>query len=385
MTSAHLFSIMAAMPEKKLAMLSRQAGFDLAGACSLDPSRRRGGDGRWLYPATLPDGKSVRMLKVLMDNACQNDCGYCAQRAGRNTRRDRFEPDELARLFDGLARAGLVQALFLSSGLGCNPVRAMDRMLETVEIIRKRYAYRGFVHLKILPAAQPAQVERAAELAQRISINLEVPGASRMRALSSRKDFRSHILERMWWISKQVTRPDTLARGHTTQFVVGAAGESDREIVLATSSLYRDYRLSRAYYSAFQPVDDTPLAHLPPTCFMREHRLYQADFLLRKYGFEESEIPFEADGNLCLHTDPKTRWANAHPELFPLEVNSAEPESLLRVPGLGPLSVKRILVARGQGRIRWLDDIDRLGARSRQAAPFLLFAGHPGRRQLELF
>ena len=325
------------------------------------------------------------MLKVLLDNACQNDCAYCAQRAGRNTPRDRFEPDELARLFDQLARAKKVEALFLSSGLGGNTVRTMDRVIATTEIIRKRYQFRGFIHLKILPGVEYSQVERAAQLAQRISINLEVPGANRLKAISSNKNFATDILTRMWWISKLVKDRKTLAKGHTTQFVVGAAGESDKEIVAASAGLYGDYNLSRAYYSGFQPIPQTPLENLPPTNFMREHRLYQVDFLLRKYGFKNEEIPFESSGNLSLKVDPKTAWARINRDLFPVEVNTAEPEQLLRVPGLGPLSVKRIVKARSQGKIRWLCDLSKFGAVSQRAADYLLFCGKLGNRQLQLF
>ncbi len=371
--------------EKKLVRLGQNAMFDLSCACGMEPSRRRGPDGRWVYPAVMPDGSRVSMLKVLMNNACQNDCAYCAQRAGRDTPRDRFAPEELARLFDEMVRAGQVQALFLSSGLGGNSVRAMDRMIAAVEIIRRKYRFYGFVHLKILPAAEYAQVERAAQLAQRISINIEAPGANRLAVLSTGKDFAADILTRMRWIAELVGKRNTRARGHTTQFVVGAAGESDREIVSAADRLYGRYNLSRAYYSGFQPVPDTPLENLPPAGFVREHRLYQTDFLLRKYGFAFSEIPFEADGNLSYDTDPKTAWAGTHPEFFPLEVNKAEPERLLRVPGLGPLSVKRIVAARTQGRLRWPEDIAQLGAAASRSAPFLLFGGKKGTRQMELF
>lgn len=370
--------------EKKLHVLGEQAVFDISCACGMNPPRKPGPEGRWIYPAALPDGKRTNMLKILLDNSCQGDCAYCAQRASRNTRRDKFSPEELARLFDQMCRANQVQALFLSSGMGGNVVRTMDRMIATVEIIRRKYAYRGFIHLKILPGAQYAQVERAAQLAQRISINLEAPGARRLGSLSAGKDFNSDILTRLWWIAKLVRERGFLAKGHTTQFVVGASSETDREIVTSVGKLYRDYNLSRAYYSGFQPVPDTPLENHPPAPFMREHRLYQVDFLLRKYKFGMDEVPFEADGNLSLRVDPKTRWAQNHPELFPVEVNQAEREQLLRVPGLGPLTVERILKARTQGSLRWLNDISKLGAVIKHAAPYLLFDGKPGDRQMSL-
>ena len=370
--------------EQKLSLLGDNAQFDMSCACSADPSRQRGPNQRWIYPAVLPDGKRVHTLKVLLDNSCHNDCAYCAQRAGRDTRRDRFTPEELARLFDQMHRASLVRAFFLSSGLGGNAVRAMDRMIQTVEIVRRRYAFRGFIHLKILPGAQYAQVERASQLAQRISINLEAPGEKRLAALSGSKNFQSDILKRMWWIAKLVHQRKFLAKGHTTQFVVGASGESDREITQAASRLYKDYRLTRAYYSKFNPVPQTPLQNHPPAPFMREHRLYQVDFLLRKYGFPVGDIPFEADGNLSLTVDPKTAWARLHPEQFPVEVNRADEEELLRVPSLGPLTVRRILETRRQQKIRSLSDLKKLNPRAGPAADYLLFDGRKEAQQVSL-
>jgi predicted DNA-binding helix-hairpin-helix protein len=370
--------------EQKLSLLGGNAQFDLSCACSADPPRQRGPQERWIYPAVLPGGRRVHTLKVLLDNACHSDCAYCAQRSGRNTPRDRFQPGELARLFDQMHRAGLVKALFLSSGLGGNAVRTMDRMIETVETVRRRYRFRGFVHLKILPGSQLAQVERAAQLAQRISINLEAPGERRLAALSGSKNFQSGILTRMWWIAKLVHEKKFLAKGHTTQFVVGASGESDREIANAASRLYKDYRLTRAYYSKFNPVLGTPLENHPPVPFMREHRLYQVDFLLRKYNFPFEDIPFEADGNLSLLVDPKTAWARLHPERFPVEVNRAEKEELLRVPGLGLLTVQRILEARARQKFRSLSDLKKLNPRTGQAAEYLLFDGRKEAQQVSL-
>jgi len=370
--------------ERKLKALGSEALFDVSCACGMNPPRQQGIHGRWIYPAALPDGRRTNMLKVLLDNSCQNDCAYCAQRASRNGRRDRFWPEELAKTFDQMYQARLVQALFLSSGLGGNAVRTMSRMIATVEILRRRHAFRGFVHLKILPGAQHAQVERAAQLAQRISINMEAPGAKRLGTLCAGKDFKEDILTRMWWMARLIKERRFLAKGHTTQFVVGASGETDTEIVTAAGKLYGEYGLTRAYYSGFQPVPDTPLENQPPAPFMREHRLYQVDFLLRKYKFERTEIPFEQDGNLSLETDPKTLWAKNHPELYPLEINHASREELLRVPGLGVTSVERILKARTQGTFRWLEDLGKFGAVIRHAAPYLLFNGQPGQRQLTL-
>ena len=360
---------------RKLELLAGQAAFDLSCACGLEPSRRRAAGERWVVPIALPDGRRLRTLKVLLDNRCPNDCVYCAQRAAAGGRRAHFRPEELARLTAEMVRAGRVEALFLSSGLGPDPVRTMDSMLAAVEILRRRHHHRGFIHLKVLPGAQRAQIERGAQLAQRLSINLEVPAQRYMRALSRRKDLDGDIRQRLAWIAAAVADPRSRARGHTTQFVVGAAGERDRDIVRAAGALYRDQGLSRAYYSKFQPLADTPLAQQAPVPFMREHRLYQADFLLRCYGFAAEEIPFGPGGDLDLEQDPKARWASLHPERFPLEVNRAAPAALLRVPGLGPTAVRRIVAARRRERLRRPEELARLGVRLRAAAGHLLLEG----------
>ena len=368
--------------ERKLELLGGQARFDISCACG-DTSRVNR-YGRFVYPAVLPAGGRVFMLKVLLDNRCTGDCAYCALRAGRRVRRDGFEPDELARLFDRLHRAGRVQSLFLSSGLGADPKRTMDRILATAEIVRRRYRFRGFVHLKVLPGAEPAQIEQAAKLAQRISVNMEAPTVERLAALSKRKDFRGQIIDALKHIHRAVKNPRTLARGHTTQFVVGAAGAFDRELVEATWKLYQRFGLSRAYFSAFNPVPGTPLEDLEPTSALREHRLYQVDFMIRKYGFSPGEIPFDDRGMLPRCVDPKTAWARSHPEAFPLEINRAEPADLLRVPGIGPVACNKILRARREGKVTRPEQLERLGV-PRRSFPYLLVAGRAAERQLELF
>jgi predicted DNA-binding helix-hairpin-helix protein len=368
---------------QKIALLGQQAEHEVAAEGPSLPGRDPARE-PFVYQATHPSGRPVRMLKTLLDSACLNDCAYCAQRAGRDTCRARYAPEELARLFTELVRAGRVEALFLSSGLGVDPVRTMDRMLAAVELIRVRHAFRGFVHLKILPGAERSQVARAAELAQRLSINLEAPTPERLRALAGGKDLRGDILTRVGWIAEEVRARRGLVRGHTTQLVVGAAGESDAEILSATALMVRRHGASRVYFSAFRPVSGTPLEARPPTSPLRERRLYQAEVLLRQYGFEESDMPLTNEGSLELDADPKSGWAERHPERFPLEVNRASREELLRVPGLGPLAVERILACRQRSPIRSLEDLRRVSLRAERAAPYLLFQGRPAVRQLRL-
>lgn len=359
---------------QKLDVLGQAAQYDACQGCGTQMHRVRDDLGRWIYPAVRPDGKRVRLLKVLQSNACQNDCAYCAHRAGRDGPRLTFRPDELARAFAELVQRGHAEGLFLSSGVFGRVDQATERMLATVELVRRRYRFRGYIHLKILPGADEASIAESIKLADRVSVNLEAPNAARLSALSRRKEFTGQLL-------------GTLATAHrlraevapsvsmTTQFVVGAAGESDREILTTAARLYRDLALARVFYSAFQPVVDTPLEDHPPTPLWREHRLYQADFLLRQYGFALEDLVFDEGGNLPARADPKLLWALAHPERFPIEVNAASREDLLRIPGIGPRFASRILQRRREGKLRDLAHLGLPQALAQRAAPFILLGG----------
>jgi putative DNA modification/repair radical SAM protein len=371
----------------KVEVLGRAAQYDVCGeACGTDAARVRGNLDRWIYPAVMPDGKRVMLLKVLMTNACERNCAYCANRIGRDAPRTTFSPDELARLFDQMQQRKLVQGLFLSSGIAGGSPRTMDRMLATVELVRKRYQFNGYVHLKLLPGSTRAQVERAGQLAQRVSVNLEAPNMERLSRIAPNKG-REELLEPMRWASEFIRKGAGrwAPSGQTTQFVVGAADESDHEILTTTSYLYQKLDLHRAYYSAFQPVRDTPLEGKPHTPTWREHRLYQCDFLFRLYGFDLGELVFGSDGNLPRDADPKTMWAQAHPEYYPVEVNRADREALLRVPGIGPRSTTRILRARRDARLTTLRDLRKLGAVATRAAPYVLLGGKRPPYQLALY
>jgi putative DNA modification/repair radical SAM protein len=373
---------------EKVEILGRSAQYDLCGeACGSDAARQKDNLGRWIYPAALPDGRRVAMLKVLLSNACQKDCHYCANRASRDFRRVSFAPEELARAFDQMHRKGLVKGLFLSSSICGEAGRAMDRMIATVELVRERYAFPGYVHLKILPGATFAHVEQAVQLATRVSVNLEAPNAERLARIAPRKDFTVNLLQPMHWAKDLIEASGgrLVPAGQTTQFVVGAAGESDHEILMTTARLYKEIGLARAYFSAFQPVVDTPLEGHPPTPPLREHRLYQSDWLLRQYDFAFEDLIFDQAGNLPREADPKMMWAKAHPERFPIEVNRSSREELLRVPGLGPRSVARILRLRRQGTLRTLTDLKKIGAVASRAAPFILLDGKRPPYQMSLW
>lgn len=359
----------------KLDVLTAGARYDLACACGMEGHRVRGPLGRWIYPSTLPNGQSIRMLKVLLSNSCTRGCAYCPQRHGRNFTRQSFRPEELAAPFMEMQRRGYVTGLFLSSAIDSSVKTSMDKLLRTIEILRFRYGYRGWVHLKVLPGADREQVERAAVLANRLSVNLEAPTPERLRMISPQKNFESDLFTRIEWIQNLIDNHAGRCKGQTTQFVVGAGEETDAEFVRLAGELYRKLGLSRIYYSAFQPVPETPLSGQPPSSFVREHRLYQTDFLLRKYGFKADEIVLNEAGNLPLDTDPKRAWAEENPGFFPVEINEAARDRLLRVPGLGPVAAARILKARKAGKLRSLDDLRATGAITGRAGPFILLNG----------
>jgi len=334
-------------------------------------------------------GRKVPILKILQTSACEKNCYYCPFRAGRSFRRETLSPDELAASFDQMQRAGLVQGIFLSSGI-IGSVRSMDRMLQTVELIRHRYGFQGYVHLKMLPAAEEAQIERAVHLADRVSTNLEAPSAQHLSRLAPMKTFEESLVEPLkrarrliqqarWNSGQQVARA-----GMVTQFVVGPAGESDRDLLNTSQRLYREVGLHRAYFSAFSPIRDTPLEGLSATPPRREFRLYQSDFLLRAYGFGVEELPFDDDGNLPLAQDPKMLWAQGHPEHFPLEINQAAAQELVRVPGIGPQTMRNILRARLDGALRDLGQLKKLGVDVATAAPFILLNGRRAPVQMRL-
>ena len=374
----------------KIEALGESAQYDLCNACGA-ATRKRDDLGRWIYPTALPDGGRVRVLKVLLTNVCEKNCYYCGIRASRDVPRTSFTPEELAEAFDRMHRAALVDGLFLSSAVCVEAGRTMDRMIACVELVRTRYQFPGYVHLKLLPGISEAHVERAMQLAQRVSVNLEAPSAERLAAIAPRKEFHTELGEPMRIAKRLIDESggkgiSPLApAGQTTQFVVGAAGEPDQEILSTTARLYRELDLRRAYFSAFQPVPGTPLDGREPTPAWREHRLYQADWLLRFYHFAFEDLIFDEGGNLPRKADPKMMYARAHPEFFPVEINRAPREELLRVPGLGPRSVGRILSWRREGALREMADLRNAGAVAERAAPFILLDGRQPPHQLPLW
>jgi predicted DNA-binding helix-hairpin-helix protein len=338
-----------------------------------------------IHNAVMPNGKRIALLKTMLTSACERDCTYCAFRQGRDFRRANFTPDELAALFMRLHRKGVAEGLFLSSGLAGGGPRIQDRLIATAEILRHRYEFQGYIHLKVMPGAERDQIAAAMRLSDRVSVNLESPNAERLARLAPRKIFAEELLQRLCWIEEVRREEPGRWPSSTTQFVVGAVDESDLEILTTTEFLHRQAGLARAYFSSFTPVPDTPLENQSPSSPLREHRLYQSSFLLRDYGFTVEELPYDAGGNLPLESDPKLAWAQQHLTHAPVEVNTAHKRDLLRVPGIGPKGTERILRERRRGRLRALTDLRKIGVVTKRAAPYILLDGRRPVHQLPLF
>jgi predicted DNA-binding helix-hairpin-helix protein len=287
-------------------------------------------------------------------------------------------------------RAGMVNGMFLSSGIIRGGVTTQDKIIDTADILRNKLGFRGYLHLKIMPGADREQVYRTMQLASRVSVNLEGANDERLHLLAPQKVFMQELLEPLKWVEeiRQTRRADSWNGrwpSSVTQFVVGAVGESDLELLTTSAYLLHTLKLSRTYYSAFSPVPNTPLEENTAEDPLRQHRLYQASFLMRDYGFDLEEMPFTQDGNLPLTADPKRAWANQYLSESPVEINKADPETLLRVPGFGPKSVQTIVSARRRGRIKGLGDLKALGLNSSRPAPYVLLDGKRPDFQLPLF
>ena len=368
---------------RKLSILSDDAKYDLACACSTDrdEGRRRGRDGQWIYPVTPPNGGNPGapgLFKTLVSNVCSNDCKYCPLRDEEDIRRCTLSPEETVRVFLDYYDRRKVFGLFLSSGVTGSPDATMDRIIATARLLRQRHRFRGYMHLKVIPGSSDAAIEEAVSLASAVSLNIETPGAGNLAKLSRKKNYLRDIIEPMKRISQLTARGCRFEKvKQTTQFVVGPAGESDAEIVKYMGALYDRLKMHRLYFSAYQSgLGDAAPRVAPVSCgdpFVREHRLYQVDFLMRKYGFKDDDIVFDSAGRLSLDADPKEVWASHHPEFFPLDVNRASRQELLRVPGLGPVTVDRIVRTRRAQRIARLERIGTVGARLKKARSYLTF------------
>lgn len=332
------------------------------------------------------DGRCITLLKVLMTNSCVFDCRYCVNRRSNDTRRAAFTPKELAELTIQFYRRNYIEGLFLSSGVLRSPDYTTEQMIEALRILREDYGFNGYIHAKAIPGTSPELVYRLGLLADRLSVNIELPSEQGLRSLAPDKS-RSAILRPMGLIRDQARQskselakykhaPAFAPAGQSTQLIVGATQDTDRHILHLTESLYAKYRLKRVFYSAYVPIVESSLLPSldtkPP--LLREHRLYQADWLLRFYGFRAEELLDEQHPDFNPRIDPKCFWAICHPEQFPVEIMRAEYETLLRVPGIGPVSARRIVSARRVSHLRY-EDLSRLGVVLKRAQFFITCGG----------
>ncbi|MCX7828531.1 MAG: putative DNA modification/repair radical SAM protein [Thermanaerothrix sp.] len=361
---------------EKLKILGESARFDAS--CAPVRERHEAGlvPGVWL-------ANRCRVLKVLMSNRCAYDCAYCVNRASAPVPRASFEPRELASIFEDLLRGGVVEGLFLSSAVDISPDRTMERMLEALRLIRREMGFGGYVHAKVIPGASWGLIGQLCSLATRVSVNLEVPRDDMLKLLAPQKEAPAILgpMGKVASMAEELKALGQLKGGQTTQIILGAGDETDREVLSVSHALYRRFNLRRVYYSAYVPViQDQRLPHSPPDR-LRELRAYQGDFLIRDYGFTPKEILGDREF-LDRDLDPKTGWALRNYHLFPLDANRAEVEELMRVPGIGPKGAMAMVRARRAGALR-REDLRRLGIRSWLAPLFLSFRGRDGTPPLE--
>lgn len=376
---------------KKLTILTDAAKYDAACTSSgMDRKPEKGGIGNasacGICHSFAADGRCISLLKVLMSNACVYNCQYCVNRVTNDTPRATFTPQELADLTIQFYRRNYIEGLFLSSGILKNPDYTCERMMEVLRILREEYHFYGYIHVKAIPGADPALIHRLGLLADRMSVNIELPSEQSLNALAPNKSksailapmglIRNGIAENCTDLVKYKHAPRFAPAGQSTQMIVGASPESDFQILHLTEALYRKYSLKRVFFSAYMPVVESSLLPSldtkPP--LLREHRLYQADWLLRFYGFEAKELLDDAHPNFNPFLDPKCNWAVNHLEHFPVEVNCAPYEVLLRVPGIGVRSAKRIVAARRTGTLD-LAALKKIGVVLKRAQYFILCNG----------
>lgn len=387
---------MDALPlEEKIALLMSLAGDDREASPSmpLPPRLRHANDVGALRPLNFRTvsagrGRKTTLLRILMTNACSFNCHYCPMRRDRNMPRALLKPHELVRIFLEARRRGWCEGLFITTAIPGRPVKVMDDLIQVLELLRHTHTFGGYVHVKILPGAEAAQVERITALATRVSINLEAPCGDMLKAIAPDKSYDASLVTlaraRTFVLNEQQREADGWRRnplrpggasGMTTQFVVGATQDSDRIIVNRVSEIYSGGGVHHVHFSAFRPIRDTPLENRTEVPAIREHRLYQADYLLRYYGFEKSDIIYGDDGNLPLERDPKVAYALAHREQFPVDLATASYREIVRVPGIGVITARKIVNERRDTIIRDLSDLRKLGVQTHRAAGFLSLKG----------
>ena len=372
----------------KLEILADAAKYDASYASSGAASRSSKGkdglgatNGTGICHSYTPDGRCVSLLKILLTNFCLYDCQYCVNRRSSNVPRARFSPAEVIRLTIDFYLRNYIDGLFLSSGIIQSPDYTMEQLILVAKTLRQQHQFRGYIHLKTIPDAAPELIEEAGRWADRLSVNIELPTDSGIERLAPEKSMQTikfamgSIRRRIDERAGEPKAPAFSPAGQSTQMIVGADQTDDSTILNTAQTLYSAYRLRRVYYSAFSPIPQSPdgLPQRPPP-MMREHRLYQADFLMRGYGFQAGELLAGA-GNLALDIDPKLAWALSHRDLFPLDLNLAEPQMIARVPGIGLRNARRITELRRSRRIRYAD-LARLRCSMDKLKPFIITADY---------
>ena len=372
----------------KLEILADAAKYDAS--CASSGAPKRGSEGKDGIGATsgmgichsyTPDGRCVSLLKILLTNFCIYDCQYCVNRRSSNVPRARFAVAEVVKLTQDFYLRNYIDGLFLSSGIIRSADYTMEQLVAVARELREVHQFRGYIHLKTIPDADPALIELAGKYADRLSVNIELPTQDSVTRLAPEKSVHTiklamgNIRRKMDEKEEEPTLPKFAPAGQSTQMIVGADASDDQTILNTAETLYGSYKLKRVYYSAFSPIPQSPdSVPLAPPPLMREHRLYQADFLLRSYGFQASELLPEA-GNLDLDIDPKLAWALAHREHFPMDLNRADANMIARVPGIGLRNAKRLIELRRLRRVRW-EDLSRLRCSMKKIAPFIITADY---------
>lgn len=370
---------------KKLAILADAAKYDVS--CSSSGSKREYKKGEignasfsGICHSFTPDGRCISLLKILLSNDCVFDCAYCQNRRSNDIPRATATPSEICELVMEFYKRNYIEGLFLSSAIIKTPDKTMELLYETVRKLRKEYRFNGYIHVKGIPSADKLLIEKTGFLADRISFNIELPTEKSLKLLAPQKNKNAIITpmkmlaEDRYYDSPFRRRKDFLPAGQTTQMIIGASPETDSHILKLTEYLYKNYRLKRVYYSSYIPTNfNTSLLPALPVPKIREHRLYQADWLLRYYGFTADEITDEG-GNLSSDYDPKCAWALKNPDIFPVEINKADMSMLLRVPGIGVRSALRICSARKYTKLDF-NDLIRMRVVMKRAVHFITCNG----------
>lgn len=379
----------------KLSILADAAKYDASCASSGAPKRSSAGkdglgstNGMGICHSYTPDGRCVSLLKVLLTNFCLFDCQYCVNRRSSDVPRARFTPEEVVRLTLDFYRRNCISGLFLSSGIIRSADYTMEQLIRVARLLREEHQFRGYIHLKTIPEADPMLIQEAGRYADRLSVNIELPTDASLQTLAPEKDVvsikkaMSTIYTGQQTVLNEPRAPRFTPAGQSTQMIVGADATDDSTILHSAESLYGNYGLKRVYYSAFSPIPNSPKSvpmMAPP--LMREHRLYQADFLLRSYGYKADEL-LAGPGDLALDIDPKLAWALENRSVFPLDLNRAEPALIARIPGIGIRTTKRLVELRRQRRIRY-EDLTRLRCVLAKAKPFFITSDyHPQQAEM---